>query len=520
MVRRREFIKSLAKITFAGTLTQAFPTTFGATDKKSLPATVQTQKLNTDFDSWILNNLSARSMRCYEQPDAALVALISQVYNVEEGKLMQAKEVPGLESVDAVITQDNIPLYPYWQGNPGEYVFHPMAYGNFFSRIDCAVDIEPYLNALLRTAHRLPNGGLLWYYPDVFKLSRFMGPDLSPSAIGQGRLLGGIIQYSKRCGANLQSLARQIFKGLSYQYYEGGLNLENSALLEIPLFRSAPEVVFNGWLHAIFFIRDYIIYTKDIEAEKLLYKNYSFLSKSLPRYHDHRTGLSKYSDLVPYQVRLEPGGEDYRVLYIPQQEYRNTITNSLIFNLIKYNSKSPYDNRIIKTNDAYAIAWIGCSSLYDTWIYRESKPFRLLIQTGLYSPKRATPDRGGEKIVMESMPIGPYHAVNLSTIRKKLYCGFPTNFSKWGKENYYHIYHIVALACLLAMDQGQNFTPQERQNIIFWVNKWMDAVIQHKREGFQFTSYEKLLAELKYHGACTLNITWKELLNFIKKLKV
>jgi len=299
---------------------------------------------------------------------------------------------------------------------------------------------------------------------------------------------------------------------LAYSYYDGGLNLNNAAQLEIPLFRSAPEVVLNGWIHALFFIKDYLEYSGDEEALALLRSNYAFLAQSLPRYHDERTGLSKYSDLVPYRVRLEPGGDDYSVLYIPRSRFRGAISDSLVFELKQLDSRSPYDNQVVKTNKVYTLAWVACSSLYDTYLFRESGPFTLSVNTGVFSHKRATPASGGEKITIESQQMGPYHVASLSSRRDELFCGFPTNFSKWGRENYYHVYHVVSLLCLLAMGSNDDFNAAQRQEMKKWIKKWMQAVDRHTSQGLQFTSYEQLLKELKYHGACTLDVDWETLL--------
>jgi len=509
-IDRRKFITGAAQVVALGVLR---PTLAQAENSQAKPnEPIIPTSVPIKEERWLLDNTAARRICCYEQPSEELLKKITPVHRLGDKDVVPAKTVPGLQGLDLVITEDSIPLYPYWQGNPGEYVFHPMAYGSFFSHLSCKVDPEPYLNALVSTAHKLPNGGLLWYYPDVFSLSRFIGPDISPSAIGQGRLLGGIVQYANRCNLDLQQLTRDIFKGLTFSYYDGGLNLNNAAQLEIPLFRSAPEVVLNGWIHALFFIKDYIEYSGDEEALVLLRSNYAFLAKSLPRYHDERTGLSKYSDLVPYRVRLEPGGDDYRVLYVPRASFRRNVKDSIVFKLEKYGSKSPYDNQIVKTNKVYTLAWVACSGLYDTYLFRESGPFTLSVKTGEFSHKRATPAGGGEKITIESRQMGPYHVAELSSRRDKLFCGFPTNFLKYGKYNYYHVYHVVSLLCLLAMGSNDDFNAAQRQEMKKWIKKWMQAVDEYTSRGMEFTPYEQLLEELKKHGACTLDVDWETLL--------
>jgi hypothetical protein len=184
-----------------------------------------------------------------------------------------------------------------------------MAYGIFLARLDCDEQVGEYLDSAIGMAHNLPNDGLLWYYPDNYRLDRFLGPDLSPSAISQGQILGAVTSLDKRCDLNLSEIARRVFLGLSFDYYDGGVNLEDRALLEIPLFRSAPEIILNDWLHPILHLKNYVEYYRDDQAKKLLLANIQFLADSLEHFHDEESGLSLYSDLSPYEVRVHHEGE-------------------------------------------------------------------------------------------------------------------------------------------------------------------------------------------------------------------
>jgi hypothetical protein len=208
-----------------------------------------------------------------------------------------------------IIVIDKIPFYRYWQDELKRYVFHPMAYGTFLGRLDCDEQVGEYLDSAIRMAHNLPNDGLLWYYPDNYPLDRFLGPDLAPSAISQGHILDAVTRLDKRCDLNLSGIARRVFLGLSFDYYDGGVNLENKALLEIPLFRPAPEIILNGWLHAILNLKNYVEYYRDDQAKELLLVNIQFLADSLGNFHDEKSGLSLYSDLSPYEVRVHHEGE-------------------------------------------------------------------------------------------------------------------------------------------------------------------------------------------------------------------
>ena len=460
---------------------------------------------------WLLDHASATRLRGFEQPSDELVERISVVHK-KTGADVLAAEIPGLERMDAVFVND-VPHFPYWQGNANEYVFHPMSYGRLLTQLDCSAGAERYLKGLVSTAHQLSDGGLLWYYPNVYKLSRFTGPNLLPSAIGQGQILGGVVSLTKRCGTDLHDLARRIFKGLAYPYYNGGLNLEGRALLEIPLFHSAPEIVLNGWIHSLFFLKNYADHTGDRQARALLRSNYAFLADTISDFHDERTGLSLYSDMVPYQVRLEPGTDHLQILYLPRKKHKGKL-RPLLFDLWPGSppAGSPYDNHIVKTSASYTIAWVGCSQLYDTYLVSESGPFEASLQTGEYSPKRATPSRGGEQISFSSKKMGPLHAVDLCSARERLFCGFPTNFSKLGYENYYHSYHVVALACLLASAPEKDIDRQARLVLTRQLKDWLYAVDEMSSPELAFTPFERVLDELWLYGACNLDLSWEKLL--------
>jgi hypothetical protein len=95
------------------------------------------------------------------------------------------------------------------------------------------------------------------------------------------------------------------------------------------------------------------------------------------------------------------------------------------------------------------------------------------IGVGEYSRKSSTPGLGGKKISKSGESIGD----NLTAIsfgaEDGLICGFPTNFSKGGKENYYHVYHVVGLL-LLAMDD--HVSPEQQLSMIHWALKWNDDI--------------------------------------------
>lgn len=389
-----------------------------------------------------------------------------------------------------------------------------MALGRFLGLLSCNEPVEKYLAAAVRTAYQLPNGGLLWYYPDNYNLNRFLGPDISPSAIAQARILGGIVELDRRCGLDLFELARKIFLGLAFPYYQGGLNLEDRVLLELPLFRSAPEVVLNGWLHSLLYLYQYAKYYHDSEAEELFVKNVETLAQVLHLFHDANTGLSRYSDLCPYRVRiLHPKGKPQE-LYVFYQSLDPNF-DDLVFPLEAIEGdQSAYDNRVIRSTDAWTDIWLSCSQRYNTFLVAKSSPFSVEFTTGTYDPYRATPASGGEKILLQSKDIGQYQVVHITSVRDKLFCGYPTNFSKFGK-NYYHVYHVVALACLLA---SAELPEGVRETLGFWMHKWMETIENwDTSHGLTFYDYDDVLEDLVEHHACLVATDWNTLLSMVEK---
>lgn len=448
----------------------------------------------------------ARRMQDYIQPPEDLVQSISCVYG-PEAKDEQA--IPESSKQLNIIIVDDIPFYPYWQNEKGLYAFHPMAYGGFLSRLSCDEPVKRYLNAAERMACKLPNGGLLWYYPDNYNLNRFLGPDISPSAIGQAQILGAIVDLDRRCSLDLSDLARRTFLGLAFPYYDGGVNLEDKILLEIPLFHSAPEIILNGWIHALLYLRQYADYYNDSQARELFLASVATLAQSLPSFHDVKTGLSLYSDLCPYRVRIRHPNGPLEKLFVFYKA-REAGLDDLVFELKPIeNDRSSYDNRVIRSTKSFTDVWISCSQRYDTYLVAEGAPFTAEFTTGVYDPKRATPAAGGEHIELQSQKAGDYEVVHITSVRQKLFCGYPTNFSKPGK-NYYHVYHVVALACLLASAD----LPQDvRDTLSFWMHKWMKTIENgDTSEGLEFYSYQYLLDDLYKHKACLLTGDWETLL--------
>ena len=448
----------------------------------------------------------------FEQPKPHVVETISKVYLTSS---MNPNDIPKEAQGLNITVIDNVPFYPYWQDNEHRYIFHPMAYGRFLDLIKNNERSVHYLQAAVRTAHTLPNNGLLWYYPNNYRLNRMLGPDLHPSAISQGQILGGITSFDQANETDFFGIARQVFLGLTYDYYHGGVNLNNLALLEIPLFRSAPEIILNGWLHALLYLHIFAEHYQDEEAKELLRSNLVFLAEVLPHFHHNETGLSLYSDLSPYRARISyEAGEVLPLSAFYESRIEQLDNLAFELQVIDHETVSPFDNQIIRKTPTFIDAWLSISALFNTYIVSERGPFSVTMQGGEYSPTRATQGSGGAEIQLQSTPIGNQHVVHITSKREKLFCGYPTNFSKSG-ENYYHVYHVVALACILASFDVPDGTEAV---LLEYMEKWMSVIARNEApEGHHFSSYELVLKNLIRHGACSLDSDWEMVLTLARK---
>jgi hypothetical protein len=69
-------------------------------------------------------------------------------------------------------------------------------------------------------------------------------------------------------------------------------------------------------------------------------------------------------------------------------------------------------------------------------------------------------------------------------------CGYPTNFSKGGTTNYYHVYHVVALM-MLAL--GGEVPVHEARVMLEWSAKWRHYMEELGEKGLKFQDPQKLL---------------------------
>lgn len=65
------------------------------------------------------------------------------------------------------------------------------------------------------------------------------------------------------------------------------------------------------------------------------------------------------------------------------------------------------------------------------------------------------------------------HLVDIQTVADEMICGCPTNFSKQGGLNYYHVQHVVALIYLAV---AADMSDETRSKLLHWVQLWHEAM--------------------------------------------
>ena len=122
---------------------------------------------------------------------------------------------------------NNIPYFRYWQlENKEAYAFHPSKLGGVF--YDLALEgryckLNDVFKSTLPFAVRLPNGGLTWYYPKIYPLSRMVGPYPQTSAYSQSSLLAGAMMMARNQPEIYSDFMHKIRLGLELDYHKGGV---------------------------------------------------------------------------------------------------------------------------------------------------------------------------------------------------------------------------------------------------------------------------------------------------------
>lgn len=349
------------------------------------------------------------------------------------------------------IIKNGIPYSLYWQGDD-DYRLHPMKIGRWLFYNN---DLDN-LNNILKISKLLPNGGLSWYYPNDYKLNRMIGKTFY-SCISQSEFLSAFCLLYDNKLIDI-GLLNQVFDSFLYDG-EGGI-FYNDSLLELPLDRNYPEIILNGWLHAITRIIDY--YKLTGLQKEFLDKNLKKLSEILYKFDDEEHKLSKYSDMCPYKITILNSKNTY-VLY----------DNNLKYDLNDKYSDCIYDTQIVNIIDNKKIAYVGISSNTKTILINDTE-FTIIIDPGVYSLLKSLPINSGNKIEFNSQYDSNknYHFIDINN--DKLFKGYPTNFAKSG-FNFYHIQHII---CLLIIN---NDYKSEYSHIFdYYIKKWSNYIDHRK----------------------------------------
>lgn len=404
------------------------------------------------------------------------------------------------------IVRDNLPYFPYkYLYNDDSFAFHPMRLGVFIK--DQASDSQ--ISNILSIASRAANEGLVWFYPALYKNSRMQGPYWRYSCISQGTILAGFTKRALNTDGDF-SIARKVFKGMTLDYFEGGVNLENRALLEMPSYLGAPEIILNGWLDALIHVRDYAEASGDAEAKELLSRNLQFLAESLDHFDVPEEKISRYSDLCPYRIALRTanaGTPEYYVEYRPLHEGFRTMRYKL--RELTQETLSIYDNQITGRNGSILKATISASALYDTVIL-SSVPFEVTLTTGTMDLVASTPSATGRVIKVQSILTDKgLHEAILDKNSEYLIRGYPTNFSKGNGVNFYHSYHVIAL---MPVAHSIPMPESTRNKILSFAKKWKQYIVEKKLPDlYSFNDLEGIFNLIVKNRAITESINYSAL---------
>ena len=446
----------------------------------------------------ILADLSRADRITPEQPAPSLIARLETL--VEEGKegaraAVDFNEAAMPYQTERTLTKDYLPYYPYYAlKGSARHVVHPMALGRFIKANSKSEAAAKIIEAALGIAHRLPNGGLAWYHPRHYRVNRMLGEKLKYSSLAQGTLLAGFTVASRDNNQISMTHAAQTYKAMEWPFEKGGVNLAGRVVLEMPSFDGPPEIILNGWIDALLHVRAYARAARDEQALGFFRENVRFLARILPHFDAPADGLSRYSDVSPYKVKITLGtAEDaggLEVLYRPELPELKPIRVPLAS---PENAKglSIYENHITRISGTTVSAWLSCSQLYETVLLAKSSVLGVELDTGVVNRRQSSPGSGGQTLRLEGQALDPARKFVAFGPKSGLICGYPTNFSKGGTTNYYHVYHVIGLM-LLAM--GGDVELIEQRALLDWAFKWRrDMAKMEKEEGLPFQDPEDLL---------------------------
>ena len=379
------------------------------------------------------------------QPDPTSVAIRKSEFVLKEAD-PRAEELSG----DRALFQ-RVPYFQYWQHHERTYLFHPMQLGGYVQHEAQAMTAQD-LAAVLETSVLLPNGGRAFYYPKQYKIWRFLPPYYQYSAIAMGDVLTGFIKL-RQAGKISEDMVREIWKSLTFPYAQGGVNLGDRVFLEVPLWGAPPEIVLNGWLYTLLRVADYARYSGDPEARRLLASNLVFLAQVLPSFDDQARQISRYSNSTPYSAAVVFAEAEGQMVvdYLPHPGFEEVFPHPMSLPLHSKWSASPFDTQIRSRKGRRVTLSLSLGALYDT-VIRSTVPFSVEILPGVYDPLTASPRAGGDGLRLSAQRVEGQWAARLDAKQMDsdgFFLGYPTNFSKNGDENFYHVLHYVGLRLLV-----------------------------------------------------------------------
>ena len=406
------------------------------------------------------------------QPDAELIELIDTIHDT--GQPDFDFELYGNDQRTIIV--DGIPYAQYWQlDNPENYVLHPMVVGRYVTLNARKNDFGPTPQRLIDTIGTpLPNGGVAFYYPNLYPLNRMSGPDYMYSAISQSELLAGFVRVDQLEGTDQSAQHLDaVLAALFYPHEEGGVDLAGVAQLELPLFRANPEIILNGWFHSLLHLDDYAQLYESDEVSSYINDNLDFFRANVGAWYDDDLKISLYSDTSPHRVILDPSepgtDQDFRVLHDSRASEIGDYVVDLPYDLD--GELGGFDSKIseLVPSNQNLVATVTCSGLFDSFVVSDS-PFTMSIRSGGYNPLRATPDAEGEwqEVTATFDEATGLHSAAVTT--DGLICGYPTNFAKANGRNFYHIQHVVAM--LLLAESPIVADPEMRQFLRDTASAW------------------------------------------------
>ena len=371
-----------------------------------------------------------------------------------------------------------------------EWQFHPGRIAGYLATQPIDPDLLALARRVLELCVELPNGGLALYYPKTISAARLQSNDYIYSGIAQGQLLAAFTRLMKapEAGdpAEWREAARRVALSMQFPFEKGGVCLDGNAILEVPNFRSCPEIVLNGWTDALIRLHDYLETALDGEFAEFYERNLAALAQLLPSFDAPDAQLSRYSNLCPYVFRAHLGrtSRDVPRVIVEYSPHMSGWNAYRIDPLRSGEGLRPcaYDNRIEREARSSIDLRLSASGLHDLRIHVEAECSHLSFDPGTFDKTTTIPAPTRQTRVMApASRSGDFTTFIIKPGELGLLAGCPTNFMKNGRENYYHVYHVVALY-LLALTARD---PAQREALANVAQRWESYIESdlHKRLG-------------------------------------